>query len=156
MKIKNITQTAVFALFMMAFSGLNAQVNKGALMVGGSVSFESSDGESAFKFEPQLGYFLAKNLGVGVNFNIDIEEETQLEFGPFVRYYAWKGLFPQVGFTYSKEGEDEAATTFNLALGYSLFANTNVAFEPTIRYNIYDGGGDLYLGVGVQAFLGRK
>jgi hypothetical protein len=156
MKINKLTFVAACMLLFCAFTTVQAQVNKGAIMVGGSISFESSEGENAFKFEPQIGYFFTKSLGAGVNFNIDIEEETQLEFGPFVRYYAWKGLFPQVGLTYSKEGEDDAETTYNFGLGYSVFATPNVAFEPVIRYNIHEEHGDLYLGIGVQAFLGRE
>jgi hypothetical protein len=133
-----------------------AQVSKGSWMVGGSVNFESEDGENVFQFEPQLGYFLTNKLAVGVNFNIDVEEETQMEFGPFARYYVWKNLFPQVGMLYSKTGEEDSYTEFNVGLGYSLFANDHVAFEPIVNYTSGDGYSRFYLGVGVQAFLGRK
>lgn len=158
--MKNTTLSiaaAVFAALMLLCTDARAQVEKGALMVGGGINFQSEDGESQFQFEPNIGYFPINNLGVGVNFNIDVEsEETQLEFGPYVRYYVWKGLFPQVGLLYNKTGEEDAFSEYNIALGYSLFANKNVAFEPIINYTIGDGYSRFYLGVGVQAFLGRK
>ncbi|MEY3367707.1 MAG: hypothetical protein RI973_862 [Bacteroidota bacterium] len=148
--------TCLILTSLACVGNLQAQVNKGAMMVGGSVNFESEDGESVFQFEPQLGYFITDKLGAGVNFNIDVEEETQIEFGPFIRYYVWKNLFPQVGLLYNKTGEDEAYTEYNFGLGYSIFATPNVAFEPVFIYNSGDGYSRTYIGIGVQAFLGRK
>ena len=155
-QIKNIVLISAALVFFAVPGGLFAQAGKGAVMVGGSVNFESEDGESVFQFEPQIGYFFSNKLGAGVNFNIDVEDETQLEFGPFLRYYVVKNLFSQVGLLYSKTGEEEAYTEYNLGLGYSIFVNPNVAFEPVAVYNIGDGYSRTYIGIGVQAFLGRK
>jgi len=149
----------LFSLLLVAgaMTFAQAQVNKGAWMVGGSVAFESTEGENSIKIEPELGYFLINNLAVGSNFNIDFEgDDTQIEFGPFARYYAFKGLFAQAGIGYAKENDNDALIGYNGAVGYSWFLNNSVAFEPSLRYSSTDGIGTLYLGIGVQAFLGRN
>ncbi|MFM7154978.1 MAG: hypothetical protein ACKOZV_12740, partial [Bacteroidota bacterium] len=67
--MKNTTLSLIAAVFagMMLFSvSASAQVEKGAVMVGGGINFQSEDGESQFQFEPNIGYFPVNNLGVGV------------------------------------------------------------------------------------------
>ncbi len=150
----NFLFTLLLVLGICSMTG--AQVNKGAWMVGGSLSMESSEGETAVKIEPQVGYFLINNLALGANFNIDFEgDETETNVGPFVRYYAFKGLFAQAGVDYGKAKDADAVIGYNGALGYSWFVNNSVAFEPTLRYGASDGVGQLYIGIGVQAFLNR-
>ena len=77
-----------------------AQIEKGKLMVGGSVSYESNKSDvsgsmsnSRFAIRPNLGYFISNNMmiGIGVGFTsekvIGSSLNRALEAAPFGRYY---------------------------------------------------------------------
>lgn len=173
--INNVLATALCLMGLLFTVQSQAQtVNAGAWMVGGLAGFESSkadgddDATNTILINPNIGYFVIDNLGIGLNLgfaNVSHGDfsSTGLGVGPYARYYVFQGLFPQVGIMYnSTKFEDEDAVTstdINLGVGYSFFLNNSVAVEPMLGYTI--GGGDdktntFGLMIGVQAFLGRN
>ncbi|MCF8237683.1 MAG: hypothetical protein K9I85_05975 [Saprospiraceae bacterium] len=81
----------------------------GTMMLGGDISFTSTsyddvdDAVTQFSFAPSFGYFVIDNLGIGLMLNVTTVKDSYSIFGvgPYVRYYVWQGLFPQVNLLYS-------------------------------------------------------
>lgn len=141
-------------------------------MIGGDAYFTSTsidgvdDNINLISINPNVGYFIMDNLGVGVRLGVDLlsqgdNSQTDFGIGAFARYYVFQGLFPQVGFTYNsfkiKDGPDATTSTdLTLGVGYSLFLNNSIALEPMLVYNINSEKVNTFgLGIGIQAFLGR-
>jgi len=107
-----------YFILLLTFSSFNSfgQINKGTLLLGGTVSFEKNDASEEdlrynpnnqinlkkFTFGPRGAYFLKTNLALGLLVNyehtktrsLDVEQgliingQTQiLAVGPFIRYY---------------------------------------------------------------------
>ena len=100
-------------LSLVAVAGLvysaNAQTEKGKVMLGGSIGFNSTKVEGAAKSDvsfsvvPSVGYFVDNNFaigtGVGYNYNKQVSENTLNQafvVAPFGRYYV--GLSEQFKF----------------------------------------------------------
>src|SRR5688572_28294591 len=84
MKKVLLVATIVVAGFMSA----NAQTEKGTLLLGGNVAFQTSDGTNYFSAAPNVGFFIANNLAIGVRGNVlTTENYTAWAVGPFVRGY---------------------------------------------------------------------
>ena len=102
--LMKITLTLVGLLFMSQM--LTAQtVGQGAWMVGGSGGFESRsfkdiDGsETTIRLAPNIGYFIADDLAIGLSLNIENisplvgDSGTNFGLGPFVRFYFVDAIF---------------------------------------------------------------
>jgi hypothetical protein len=170
--MKLFTRTSLIAVVILSFSGfLTAQtVNQGAWMVGGSASLdivkykEADESITQFHFNPNLGYFIADDLAIGLGLNVDdlgIEGvDATFSIGPFVRYYVTDPIFIQanVGLELNEGG----GTSFGAAVGYSWFLSNSVAIEPALYFQSYANDGDLFdysqfgLSIGFQAFAGRN
>ena len=182
-------------------TGAFSQFNKGRILVGGNLGFNSTTSKTKigsnssttneksimFSFTPQIGYFIIDNLAAGVGLNLSFskvtptadifgEQNTSIQFQPFIRYYIKPGIFFQgtcgLGTekdnqTYQGSSQIQKYTVFNwsAATGYSINLNNRVAIEPQfgygsntlkdksnaeIRRNIDSG---LFFKIGLQVYL---
>lgn len=118
-----------------------AQPGKGTinLGVGTSGGFTSIDGNSSFNVAVDGNYFITDNLGLGAilgyedNGNFDATS-----YGVQAKYFFNESIFAATGY---------AATKFDtftigyipLNVGYAIWLNDNVAFEPTAGYMLAVG-----------------
>ncbi len=122
---------------------------------GSSSSFE--DKITSFGFTPWAGYFITTNLGVGAGLNFSLSSakddsgdntfsETQITFGPVVRYYITEGPFVQGYFGFGSQktkitsgGVDlpeakESVTEWQAGVGYSIRLSDTVLLDPLLGY----------------------
>jgi hypothetical protein len=139
--------------------GANAQTEKGKLILGGNVGFNSTKVEGAAKSDvsfsvvPSVGYFVDNNFaigtGVGYNYNKQVSENTLNQafvVAPFGRYYV--GLSDQfkffgqlsvpMAFGNNKIVNDNGDTGAKVASTTSIGVNIapGFAFFPTKRIGI--------------------
>jgi len=56
----------LIVLFIIAgIIGVNAQTDKGTTLLGGNISFQTSDGTTVFSASPNVGFFISKNIALG-------------------------------------------------------------------------------------------
>ncbi|MCJ0743026.1 outer membrane beta-barrel protein [Pedobacter montanisoli] len=139
--------------------GANAQTEKGKIMLGGNVGFNSTKVEGAAKSDvkfsvvPNVGYFVANNVaigtGVGYTYNKAVSNSRQNEafvVAPFGRYYV--GLSDQfkfygqlavpMAFGTNKAVDANGDTGAKLGTSTSIGVNLapGFAFYPTKRVGI--------------------
>ena len=163
------------ALCAVAFSA-NAQTEKGKSLISGSFGYSSgktentttlistssfgSEKTSSFQIMPRFGYFVSKNLAVGLGIGFAKEKTTTSNYnnmyypgtytvfqeskqqnfniGPFVRYYIdvvekfkfFGQLNTQVGF-----GKVDQTLQYGTFTGSSYFINTNESGYKTTIYS---------------------
>jgi hypothetical protein len=161
-------------LAVIAFVGMtqviSAQtVGKSAWMIGGSAGFTSfgykdHDKTTVVSIDPNLGYFFADDLALGLKVNYYKsnvgDSKSQTGLGPFIRYYIADPIFIQVrlGLGLNKG----SGTLIGADVGYSLFLNNNVAIEPAVFYDIQHIPGvasnymEFGVSLGIQAFCNRN
>ena len=172
-RMKNLVKiTLSLVAFLCLSQVISAQaVNQGAWMLGGSGGFESRsfkdiDGsETTIRFAPNVGYFIADDLAIGLSLNIENisplvgDSGTNFGLGPFVRFYFADAIFAQAGLNLGL-GDNEF-TEFQVGVGYSWFVDNSVAIEPMLFYrshSVDDPGVDasvIGLSIGIQAFVDR-
>ena len=162
-------------LFLLSTS-LYAQVQKGNYLLGGNLSFQSTqysaDESKTTKWNvnPNAGYFFIDKLvgGARVSF-IQLEHEgdsfTDIMAGPFVRYYFLPvdrktNLFLDAAYLFGSEKYDDfdavGKTELGFAAGPAFFFNPSIAMEAVIswrslKYKNADGKyNTLGIGVGLQ------
>lgn len=137
----------LIALFGLFTSAVMAQTSAGNMMIGGSFSFSSTTQEtgnddiksSSFGVNPTFGYFVSDNLAVGVNvgfgsynYNND-DKQTNLNFGPFVRYY--KFIAEEKFAFVADAGFNIGSGTYDSnLLGERKFSNFNIYVSPGFAY----------------------
>ena len=168
--MKNLVKfTLSLVTFLCLSQAVSAQaVNQGAWMVGGNAGFTSTkakgaDESTTFLFlNPNLGYFIADDLAIGLALNLSsFDETTNFGLGPFVRFYFADAIFAQAGVNLGL-GDNEF-TEFQVGVGYSWFVDNSVAIEPMLFYQSHgvdlpDDAGDYSvfgLSIGIQAFVDR-
>jgi hypothetical protein len=91
------------------------------------------------------GYFVIDNLAVraqlGVGFTAkqgNIESQTNINFGVGGRYYLHNffldALFQGANIGFTDEGKRKLEVGVQGALGYAIFLNDHVAFEPAVTF----------------------
>jgi hypothetical protein len=131
----------------------NAQTEKGGIMVGGSIQFQSSEGESIFAADPNIGFFLANNIAAGAQLQLVSNDGTTFwGIGPYLRGYIGKSAkgkpFAQAGVNFAGVSDGGGSSTaFQGKLGYAAFLTRNVALE--IAGNILAGEGATLVGLGI-------
>jgi hypothetical protein len=141
-------------LFALAFLGLTSSIahaqttplTKGRGLLSGSIGYHSdkykgSDNQDLFNFTPSVGYFVADNLALGLNGNLQLYGgnsssfgQTLYSVGPFARYYRFVG------------GSDKFALYGQGSLGYSHLSGgynlgyasitPGLAFFPIPRFGL--------------------
>lgn len=168
--------TAVAAIVAMLFAlQIQAQnfTERGNFLVGTAIGFSSNtstisqstgkgDGPESFQWNiaPHVGYFLFENFAIGVGLdytfsreqqpNEDKNDDTDLLFGPFGRYYIPFGgdkavfLEGNFGFGTSSDdliinGEPQSISTdiiaFGAGPGFTIFSNDAIGIETLFKYN---------------------
>lgn len=173
--MKNLVKfTFTLISFLCLSQAVSAQaVNQGAWMVGGSGGFRSTNFKDSdvsvttIDLSPNLGYFIADDLAIGLALNlsstsVDGESSTDFGLGPFIRFYFADAIFAEVGANLGLG--DAEFTDIQLALGYSWFVDNSVAIEPKLFYRIHnvddlnpvDFDASIFgLAIGIQAFVDR-
>jgi hypothetical protein len=141
-------------LFALAFLGLTSSIahaqttplTKGRGLLSGSIGYRSDkyfgrESQDIFNFAPTVGYFVADNLALGINGNLqalggnaNYFDQTIYSVGPFARYYRFVGgsdkfaLYGQgsLGYTHYSAGPN---------LGYVSIA-PGLAFFPIPRFGL--------------------
>lgn len=137
----------------------SAQTEKKTLMLGGSLSFQSSEGSSVFIANPNIGYFLDDNVALGAELNLVTNEgSTFWGIGPYLRGYFGKSdngkFFLQAGINFAG-GEGESATAFSGKGGYAVFLNSSIALEIATNIITQEGATIWGLGAGFQIHFRR-
>ena len=136
--MKKIMMT--LAAVMMAMT-MSAQ-----MYIGGGIGFQSvtpevGDGETSFKFSPEIGFQFDENWGAGVAIGYisdkagayNLGAESAFEFKPYVRYTAlkWKtmNVFFDGGIDYI-QSKNNKVTSFGLGIqpGVSVNLNKDISF----------------------------
>ena len=168
--MKNIMKLTLALLgFLLISQAVSAQaVGQGAWMLGGSAGFQSlkvkdaDESSTYFNLSPNLGYFIADDLAIGLALNLSSvspaggESTTDFGLGPFVRFYFADAIFAQAGVNLGLG--DSEFTEFQVGVGYSWFVSNGVAIEPMLFYTNHGEDGDFFdysvfgLSIGIQAF----
>lgn len=165
-----------FLLLVASVTVLSAQIQKGSIILGGTVGFNnvSEEGESitVVNVSPTAGFFLNDRFALGSSLNFAVlasegEDATTIGLTPFVRgYFNGSGtarFFGQLslGFQSLLSG-DEGTTLLVLGagIGADFFLNEHVAIEGFLGYQRVQDPGDfgtnnIGLNFGIAAFIGR-
>jgi len=147
----------LIAAFMVAgFISANAQTEKGTLLLGGDISFQTSDGNSLFTAKPAVGYFIANNFAIGGQFTLFASDGfTSWAIGPFIRAYfagSEKGKFyGQLGLNVGGASGTNTEVGAGIAAGYAIFLNRSIAIDLGLSYDkTGDSKGIFGVGAGFQ------
>lgn len=167
-----------FAIILIVTANiLTAQVQKGSVLLGGTVGITNYNNEGAgitfFDVFPKVGFFLSNRfaLGGGLEFRLvtsDGSSEGSIGQSIFSRIYFNKSgmsrFFAQLDLGAWEpdldDGEVDIMTTGSLSLGADFFLNQNVAIETVLGYRrLQDfeadaGLNNIFLNIGVAAFIG--
>ncbi len=168
--------TAVAAIVAMLFTlQIQAQnfTERGNFLVGTALGFSSNtstisqtsgkgEGPESFQWNvaPHVGYFLFENFAIGVGLdytfsrekqpNEDKNDDTDLLFGPFGRYYVPfggdKAVFLEGNFGFGTssddliiDGQPQSISTdiiaFGAGPGFTIFSNDAIGIETLFKYN---------------------
>jgi hypothetical protein len=156
------------AVLLVSANAINAQVNKGQWLAGGSAGFNSQKKgdykRTDISIAPDLGYFFINQLAAGlrpefgysktkakVGTTTTTGSSTAFFVAPFVRYYIMPSgekinVFADgsYGFGSSKEkgGESISGNYFQFKAGPAIFLTPNTALEFALHYRSY--GGDAF------------
>ena len=165
-------------IILASFTILSAQIQKGTVLLGGTVGFnnisEEGEGITYVNVSPNAGFFLSDRFALGSILDfvlVATDGESSASFGltPFARYYfnasGASRFFGQakVGFQTGTTNffDEGTALTFGLGVGADFFLNDNVAIEAflgyqRLEYSEYEVGlNNIGLNFGVAAFIAR-
>jgi opacity protein-like surface antigen len=165
----------VFTFFLMAFTYVTAQTDKGDWIVGGTLSLNTAENNTSIAVSPNAGFFILDNFLLGGKLSYeygalgDIKIST-ISGGPFTRYY-FHGTkarpFGEVDLDFesttlktSIESKTESAIGFFIGGGVALFINDNVALETIMGYKNtkvenQQGKGGFNMRIGFQVYINR-
>lgn len=152
-----------FFFFVFIFLSSHEQITKGNWLVGGSVSYASTNFRSEYygapynyrivTVNPNVGYFVVNKLATGLKIGIEsknIKEIgssgknplTILNAGPFLRYYFLKpdksvNIFSEAVYQYGNHigpRETSPKSNFSFSAGSVAYFNTAVGLEFSVSY----------------------
>jgi hypothetical protein len=156
------------SLFILAFSISDAQLGKGNLMVGGSLSTAVGNGAYQLGLYPSCGYFFTNNVVLGGALDVSYfrssgYSSSYMALSAMGRYYFATvkedktmpklPLFVQakLGIT-SSDGEGVIFAAGGL--GFDYFLTSSVALEGSAGINLDNSGfSNVYAMLGLQIFL---
>lgn len=176
---KNFLTALAVSLTLLFASSAEAQITgRGTFMIGGELGLSSSSSSvttngtgnapdqisnnnaTQFNIAPSIGYFFVNNLaiGVGIDYSLNTSEDrldSDLLFGPFVRYYIPfgddKALFFEADFGYGNTAdrlEDDQGVTrqaltqvfaAGIGPGFTIFSNDAIGIEALAKYKFGSG-----------------
>lgn len=141
-----------FTLILLgSFFVVSAQIEKGTVMVGGSLSLKTGEGASEFSLDPNIGFFVANNFAVGGHVKFSSRElgttkVNEFGIGPFARYYF--GVTNTKPFVVTEldylsstrkvaglPNTTASGLGFLFGMGFAAFINDAVAVEGVTGYN---------------------
>lgn len=165
-----------FALFLLVTSLSAQQLQKGSILLGGSVGINNTSIEGSsftlFNASPMAGFFLSDNFALGGKINFLLlasegESSSSLALGPAARYYFTQSgkncFFGQVDTGIQIEelgGDGDPLFQFGIGIGADFFLNDHVAIEGIIGYGRTQnfeaeaGLNNIGLNFGIAAFIG--
>jgi hypothetical protein len=166
----------VFAFAAFSVLSFGQAIEKGTVMVGGSLGFNTGDGTSQFDFNPNVGFFVANNFALGgfaaySSKNLGATKVNEFGIGPFARYYfgvTQTKPFLVTEFDYisstTKVGEIKTSASgfgFLVGMGFAAFINETVAIEGITGYNYSkfkdsDGSSGFAMRFGFQIYLNNN
>jgi opacity protein-like surface antigen len=139
----------------------NAQTEKGTLLLGGNISFQTADGASVFIATPSFGVFAWNNVAIGAQFTlVSSDGSSAWALGPFVKAYfagSEKGkFFGQFGLNVGGGDNVDTEVGFSLGAGYAIFLNKSIAIDLGVNYTrAGDTDGIFGIGAGFQIHFKR-
>lgn len=152
MKQLFLSATLCCAVFCVA----NAQTDSGTLLLGGGISFETSDDIRIFRASPNVGIFIMNDVAAIATFSLfSSKNTTSWAVGPTLRLYLFgsdKGKFiTQVGVNFGGSKDTETDFGFEAGAGWAAFLNESIALDFLARYTkTGDVEGIFSLGIGFQ------
>lgn len=140
---------------LVATIAATAQTEKNTLLLGGNISFNSTESVSSFTATPNIGVFVINNLAVGGEFSLYTSEGfTSWGVGPYARYYfgqqtkgkPYLGASALIG---GAEGSDTRAG-FGAHAGYAFFLNKSIALQLGVQYSRMEEVDNFGIGAGFQ------
>jgi hypothetical protein len=167
--MKNFKIYFLSSLFIFVISTSNAQLGKGNLMVGGSLSTAVGNGSYQLGLYPSCGYFFTNNVVLGGAIDLSYYRysngynNSYMALSAMGRYYFTTvkedktmpklPLFLQakLGIT-SSDGQGVIFAAGGL--GFDYFLTSNVALEGSAGINLDNSGfSNVYAMLGLQIFL---
>lgn len=153
-----------------------AQTDKGDILIGGSLGFQTGEGSNSFNFDPNIGFFVGDNFALGGKIGFSSSKLGELKtttfgIGPFARYYFGSTstkpfLITEVDFLSTSFKTDGVKTNSSgigwlLGLGFAAFINESIAVEGVSGYNYSkfkntNSSGGFALRLGFQVYLNNK
>lgn len=171
--MKNLLLIILFFLSTTLF----AQTDKGDLLVGGNVGFQTGKESNLFNLSPNFGGFVSNNFALGGRLSLMSSKQGDVRtssfgIGPFARYYIGKAetkpfIVTEFNFLSSTIKATNNVEIKNngigwlLGLGFAAFINETVAVEGVSGYNYAkfkdsEGDGGFALRLGFQVYLNRR
>jgi outer membrane protein len=164
------------AFLLLSSATAFSQTEKGAVLVGGALSFQTTSNNSSFVLNPNVGFFPFNNFafGLGTNFNYSKQgdiKSNQVGIGPFLRYYVGKTqtkpfITTEISYLHRKFETSLTESSSNgfgflLGLGFAAFVNETVAIEGLTGYNYSDfndasSASGFTMRFGFQLYFNRK
>lgn len=173
-------KSVFLSLLLLAVAPAFCQTEKGATIVGGALSLQTTKNNSNFAVNPNIGFFPANNFAVGGALNLNFSKQgdvknNQFGIGPYIRYYFGKsqtkpffnleGNYLNSKYETTDNGIKKTINTngfgFLIGLGFAAFVNDVVAVEGLTGYNYSDfknnsGSGGFTMRLGFQLYFSRK
>ena len=116
-----------------------AQTDKGTTLLGGDVTFQTSDGTSLFTASPNVGLFIMNDVAVTAAFNwFSAKNTSSWALGPGIRLYLFgneRGKFiSQVGFNIGGAKGSDTDLGVDLAAGWAFFIYDHTALEMIAKF----------------------
>lgn len=168
----------IAAVLLTSVSSTFAQTDKGDWLVGGTLGFTTTKGNSNFNLSPSAGYFFADNFAAGANVDLKFGKlgdvkSTEFGIGPFARYYFGKGNlrpFATAAIDYLTNSSKNTTTNFSssidgfgwfLGAGGAAFLNQSVALEGIVGFDSkkYSGASantGFLLKIGFQVYISKS
>ena len=163
-------------IVLCSLGAANAQLEKGSVMLGGSVGDLRVDLGSGsnirVRLTPRVGYFIQDNLAIGAKVDLGFSGQRggdptySYKLNGFGRYYFGKKefktgfkdgrWFAEAGVGVSGVKGAPVGLNINFGPGYAIFLNEHIALEALALYNGQIGDGNtngLSLNVGFQIYL---
>ena len=151
----------VFGITLISAITVHAQTEKGTLLLGGDVTFSSTEGNSQFEARPNIGVFVANNFAVGGQAYLFTSDGfTSWRVGPFARYYFTQSMKGKP-FVAARAGiggtdDEDAKVGFGASAGYAIFLNRSIALELGVHYDHLNEMDAISIGAGFQIHLKKQ
>lgn len=139
------------------FGSSHAQTEKGTILLGGGMLFQTSSGSSTFSATPNIGIFVLNDVATSAKLTIlsQTDAGTKWAIGPSIRLYLFgtdRGKFiVQSGVNVGGAKNSSTDFGFDFGAGYAAFLNRSIALELLANFTkTGDIKGIFSMGAGFQ------